>query len=77
MFLSFNNYVLLRYIQLHFGYIIAIAFLGERVANWACHLVIFWLGVVGSGKGVVYLTSPGRPTDIGLQLGKTCYPCSR
>ena len=29
------------------------------------------------GKGVVYLTSPGCPTDIGLQLGKACYPCSR
>ena len=27
-------------------------------------------------KGAVYLTSPGRPTDIGLQLGKACYPCS-
>ena len=24
----------------------------------------------------VYLTSLGRPTDIGLQLGKACYPCS-
>ena len=35
------------------------------------------LGVVGWCKGVVYLTSPGRPTDIGLQLGKACYPCSR
>ena len=35
------------------------------------------LGVVGSGNGVVYLTSPGRPTEIGLQLGKACYPCSR
>ena len=23
-----------------------------------------------------YLTSPGCPTDIGLQLGKACYPCS-
>ena len=34
-------------------------------------------GVVGWGKGVIYLTSPGSPTDIGLQLGKTCYPCSR
>ena len=34
-------------------------------------------GVVGCGKGVVYLTSPGRPTDIGLQLGKACCPCSR
>ena len=26
--------------------------------------------VVGWCEGVVYLTSPGRPTDIGLQLGK-------
>ena len=36
-----------------------------------------YMGVVGSGNGVVYLTSPGRPTEIGLQLGKACYPCSR
>ena len=28
------------------------------------------LGVVGCGKCVVYLTSLGRSTDIGLQLGK-------
>ena len=28
------------------------------------------------GEGAVYLTSLGRPTDIGLQLGKACYPCS-
>ena len=28
-------------------------------------------------EGVVYLTSPGRPTDIGLQLGKACFSCSR
>ena len=34
------------------------------------------LGVVGWCKGAVYLSSPGRPTDIGLQLGKACYPCS-
>ena len=34
-------------------------------------------GVVGWGKGVMYLTSPGRQTDIGLQLGKVCCPCSR
>ena len=33
--------------------------------------------MVGCGEGVVYLTSPGCPTDIGLQLGKACYPCSR
>ena len=33
--------------------------------------------VVGCGEGVVYLTSPGRPTDIDLQLGNACYPYSR
>ena len=34
-------------------------------------------GVVGCGGGVLYLTSLGCPTDIGLQLGKACYSCSR
>ena len=34
------------------------------------------LGVVGWCEGVMYLMSPGRPTDIGLQLGKACYPLS-
>ena len=24
----------------------------------------------------MYLTSPGCPTDIGLQLGKACCPCA-
>ena len=33
-------------------------------------------GVVGWYEGVVFLTSLGRETDIGLQLGKACYPCS-
>ena len=33
-------------------------------------------GVVGWCEGAVYLTSLGRPTDIGLELGKACYPCS-
>ena len=28
------------------------------------------LGLVGCGEDVVYLTSPGRPIEIGLQLGK-------
>ena len=32
--------------------------------------------VVGWCEGAVYLISLGRPTDIGLQLGKACYPCS-
>ena len=36
-----------------------------------------YLEVVGWCEGVMYLMSPGRPTDIGLQLGKACYPCSR
>ena len=31
----------------------------------------------GWGRGVVYLASPGRPTDFGLQLGKACCPCSK
>ena len=34
-------------------------------------------GAVGCGKGDGYLMSPGRPTDIGLELGKACYPFSR
>ena len=32
--------------------------------------------VVGRGKRVVYFASTGRPAEIGLQLGKACYPCS-
>ena len=34
-----------------------------------CNASTVW-GMVGWCEGVVYLTSPGRPTDIGLQLGK-------
>ena len=34
------------------------------------------MGVVGWCEGAVYLTSLGCPNDIGLQLGKACYPCS-
>ena len=31
------------------------------------------MGVVGCGKGVVYLASSGRPTDIGLAgKGSVC-----
>ena len=37
---------------------------------------LYW-GGGGYGEGVVCLTSPGRPIDFGLQLGKACYPCSR
>ena len=41
---------------------------------WDAHIVT---GMVGWGKGVVYLASLDLPTDIGLQLGKVCYPYSR
>ena len=34
-------------------------------------------GVVKCGEGVLYLTSPGRPTEIGLELDKACYLFSR
>ena len=34
------------------------------------------LRVVRCGKDVVYLASLGRPTDIVVQLGKACCPCS-
>ena len=47
----------------------------EFIFYYFLHILNF--GVVGSGNGVVYLTSPGRLTEIGLQLGKACYPCSR
>ena len=33
-------------------------------------------GVVGWCEGAVYFTSLGRPSDIGLQLGKARYLCS-
>ena len=33
--------------------------------------------LVGWCEGAMYLTSLGRPSDIGLQLDKACYPCSR
>ena len=45
----------------------------QELRSW---LFALGVGVVGWCEGAVYLTSPGRPTDIGLQLGKACYPCS-
>ena len=33
-------------------------------------------GVVMCGEGVVYLSHLGGPAEIGLQLGKACYPWS-
>ena len=44
--------------------------------NWQV-VCLYLLGMVRCGEGVVYLTSLGRPSDIGLQLGKACNPCSR
>ena len=35
------------------------------------------MGLVGWCKDVMYLVSTGRTTDIGLQWGKACYPCSK
>ena len=50
----------------------------NRQMNGDVHNIsIAKVGVVGWCKGVMYLVSPGCPTDIGLQLGKACYPCSR
>ena len=46
-------------------------------SNWIYIVLDKRVGLVGRCEGVVYLTSPGRPTDIGLELGKACYPCSR
>ena len=49
--------------------------LGEHLPP-ILQILAHYLGVVGWCEGAVYLTSLGRPTDIGLQLDKTCYPCS-
>ena len=35
------------------------------------------MGWSGGAKVSCICTSPGHQTDIGLQLGKACYPCSR
>ena len=51
-----------------------LASLAEK--NMTATLIYVW-EVVRCGEGVVYLMSPRRPADIGLQLGKACYPCSR
>ena len=51
-----------------------------KTESFQIKILIFFIfllkGVVGWCEGAVYLTSLGRPTDIGLQLGKACYPCS-
>ena len=43
---------------------------------WDSHQIYYTYGVVGWCKGVMYLTPLGFPIDIGLQLGKACYPCT-
>ena len=50
--------------------------LHEEIGRRKNKIFLFLIGVVGWCEGAVYLTSLGRPTDIGLQLGKACYPCS-
>ena len=45
--------------------------------TWNSPFYYLLIEVVGWYEGVMYLMSPGRPADIGLQLGKACYPCSR
>ena len=42
-----------------------------------CSLLIFFQQKISEYNGVVYLVPPGHPADIGLQLGKVCYVCSR
>ena len=49
----------------------------RNAALSSCLFFLVQLGVVWWCEGVVYLTSLGRPADIGLQLSKACYPCSR
>ena len=53
------------------------AFIDMRKISYREEILLYSPGVVGRGKDVVYLASSGRPTDIGLQLGKAYYPCSR
>ena len=48
-----------------------------NINGFSPNLICVFTGVVGWCESVVYLTPPGRSTDIGLQLGKACYPCSR
>ena len=56
-------------------YIESAKIVNEMALNELVNLATLW-GVVGWCEGAVYLTSLGRPTDIGLQLGKACYPCT-
>ena len=59
-----------RFVSLVF----AIHSFGFSNASPGCEMEFlnFGIGVVGCGEGIVYLASLGRPTYVGLQLGKTC-----
>ena len=53
-----------------------VIFIGQH-SHWGTSNKHPYGGMVGWCEGVLYLTAPGRPINIGLQLGKACYPCSR
>ena len=74
-----------EFVKIKFGLNQFVSMEPEIVATWH-NILIRWsiahmknnnINVVGCGESVVYLTSLGHPIDIGLQLGKACYPCSR
>ena len=46
-------------------------------ATYSCHCLIMRKVEIVISEGVMYLASLGHPNDIGLKLGKACYPCSR
>ena len=56
-------------------FILASAYLAKKISRRQL-LPCWWVGG-GWCEGVMYLRSPGRPTDSGLQLGKAFYSCSR
>ena len=76
------DYIEITWLQQNYtAVIVSQANIDTKDHTWIIHsdynkITAFHTGVVGWCEGAVYLTSPGRPTDIGLQLGKACYPCS-
>ena len=52
---------------------------GTWMSVMACLFFLLMSLVEGGGRVVKRCVSyvTGRPTDIGLQFGKACYPCSR
>ena len=69
------SFMLLFCIKIHCSEVWFTPNYGVCVCVCVCGVGGGWGG--GRGKGLVSLTSPGHPTDIGLQLSKACYPCSR